>query len=585
MFMMFNFQESKNLSILDWLNVLFHGLRLDISAGAYLMAIPILLMTIFSFFPIHYTKTSLSVYNYILLFIVLYLGIVDMDLYSYWGFKLDITPLVYLKTPKEAAASLNLVEISLLFVLLLILYFTGIKIFKRHIISEFNGSPGANPVFSIPAVFILGLLAIPMRGGIGIAPVNLGSVYFHSNRFANHSAINVLWNAVYSVVERRSTDNSRIFMSEEKAEILFRNLYPKEAAHLQVINKDANIILIILESFSNKIIGALGGEPGITPELDTLCHNSLVFSNFFASGDRSEKGILCLFSGYPAQPMTTIINFPSKTQTLPFLKAPFHEKGYYTAFYYGGDLNFANFRSYFVNPWMDRIITSNDFPSNLNTQKWGVPDEFLFNKLISDIDTIRKPFFISCFTLSSHEPYDILVKPVFPPYNRSGMSKNCFYYTDSCLGKFIDSAKNSSWWDNTLIIILADHGSRYPGNTPSHVPEKYKIPMIWTGGAVTIADTVFSKYSSQTDLPRTLLSQFGLPVNDYPFSKDILDQNSRSFAMYFFNNGFGYVSDSAQAIYDLNINDYFITTGRLNPENSESSQAYLQVLTQDFNSR
>jgi len=424
-----------------------------------------------------------------------------------------------------------------------------------------------------------------MRGGIGIAPINLSSAYFHTNRFANHSAINVLWNTVYSIVERKSLSTSHRFMDNARADELFDTFYPKETSHIQVVKKDANIILIILESFSNKIISGLGGEHGISPEMDTLCMNSVVFRNFFSSGDRSEKGMLSLFSGYPAQPTTTIINFPSKTQKLPFLKAPFHDKGYYTAFYYGGDLNFANFKSYFTNPWMDRIVTLNDFPTELNTQKWGVPDEYLFEKMIADLDTISQPFFISCFTLSSHEPYDAPMDSVFPSNSRDGMSKNAYYYSDKCLGTFIDKAKASDWWDNTLIIILADHGSRFPGNTPNHVPLKFQIPMIWTGGAVLIPDTSINVYASQCDLPRTLLNQFDLPVNDYRFSKDIFGESSKSFAMYFFNNGFGYMSDSTRAIYDINIKDYILSEGVRSDEKPESPKAYLQVLSNDFNSR
>ena len=134
--------------------------------------------------------------------------------------------------------------------------------------------------------------------------------------------------------------------------------------------------------------------------------------------------------------------------------SPFHDKGYYTAFYYGGDLNFANFKSYFTNSSMDRQISLPDFQSSLNTQKWGVPDEFLFEKMISDIDTIKSPFFISCFTLSSHEPYDIPVEHAFPGINRDDLSKSAFHYTDKHLGSFIKKARQSDWWKNTLIIIL-----------------------------------------------------------------------------------------------------------------------------------
>ncbi len=585
MFMVFNFHDSMKLNFVDWLGVLWHGLRLDMSAAAYLMAIPVIFITLLCFFDPRYTRSFLKVYNYIFLFVVLYLGVVDMELYSYWGVKLDAAPLVYLKTPKEAALSTPVIEIVLLFVFLLALYIAGLKIYRKFVLSALEKSNTSFWPFSFVGIFTLGFLILPMRGGIGIAPINLGSAYFHANRFANHSAINVLWNSMYSLVERKSLNTSFRFMDEAKADELFSTFYPPEVNHTRVVKRDANVILVILESFSNKIIGELGGEKGITPFTDTLCRNSLVFPNFFATGDRSEKGMVGIFSGYPAQPTTSIIEFPSKTQSMPFLAAPFHDKGYYTAFYYGGDMNFANFRSYFTNQWMDRLITKNDFPSELSTQKWGVPDQFLFDKMIADIDTINSPFFISCFSLSSHEPYDTPMEPVFPTNNRNDMSKNGFYYTDRCLGKFIQQAKTKPWWENTLVIIIADHGSRFPGNTPNHVREKFNIPMIWTGGALETPATSIYTYSSQSDLPRTLLRQLDLPADNYKFSQDILDVNPKSFAMYFFNNGFGYMSDSVQGIYDNNINAFIDSTGTLGSETRESSKAYLQVLSRDFSSR
>jgi phosphoglycerol transferase MdoB-like AlkP superfamily enzyme len=585
MFMAFNFHESFQLSISEWLGVLWHGLRLDMSAAAYLVVIPVIFISLLSFFDMRYTRSFLKIYNYFFLLIIVYLGVVDMELYSYWGFKLDITPLVYLKTPKEAAASLSFLEIGFLILMLIVIYFITLKIYKKFILSALDGSTEPSRMFSFSGIILLGLLFISIRGGVGIAPINLGSAYFSSNRFANHSAINVLWNCVYSFVERKSLNTSYEFMDDDKANEIFKSLNSQEVNHIQVVKKDANVILIILESFSNKIIGELGGEPGITPELDTICRNSVVFRNFFASGDRSEKGMLSIFSGYPAQPTTTIMEFPSKTQNLPFLTSPFHNKGYYTAFYYGGDLNFANFRSYFTNPWIDKLITLKDFPAEQNKQKWGVPDEFLFNKMITDLDTVNQPFFISCFTLSSHEPYDTPLVPVFPTNNRNDMSKNGFYYSDQSLGAFLDKAKKSDWWKNTLIIIIADHGSRFPGNTPNDIPLKFNIPMIWTGGAVTIPDTSISTYASQCDLPSTLLHQFDLPVNNYNFSKDIFNAKSKSFAMYFFNNGFGYMSDSVRAVYDISIDKYIYTSGTLNNDCKESAKAYLQVVSKDFNSR
>ena len=583
--MIFNNKESFKLDLSDWFAVLWHGLRLDLSAGAYLMIIPVIVLGLLSIFNGKLSQYFINAYTTILLFVVLFLGVVDMELYSYWGFKLDVTPVIFLKTPKDALASVSYLEVGLLILLVGFLFYLWYRIYRKLILAPFKSVVKKSVFYSFTSLFLLGFLLIPVRGGIGIAPINISSAYFHSNRFANHSAVNVLWNTVYSIVDRKKLQTTYKFMEEKKANELFHALYPEDHESVKVLKGNSNIILFILESFSNKIIEELGGLPGITPEMDKLCRNSMVFSNFFATGDRSDKGIVGILSGFPAQPTTSIINYPSKTQDLPFLLKPFHNHGYYTAFYYGGDLNFANFKSYFTNPAMDKIVTVNDFPSELNTQKWGVPDEYLFDRILADADTIKNPFFIYCFTLSSHEPYDIPMKPFFGNSSIEERSKSGFYYTDKCIGEFMEKARNKTWWDNTLIIFLADHGSRSPGFIPNHVKEKFQIPMIWTGGAVLTHDTVITKYSSQTDLPLTLLKQFDYEHDGYNYSKDIFDNSSPSFAMYFFNNGFGFMSDSASLIYDNNFHKFILGEGKDFTLFLEPSKAYLQKLSGDFYSR
>ena len=584
-FMVFNYKESFNLDLSVWISVLWNGMKLDLSAGAYLMIIPVLVLGILSLFDGKLSLNFLNIYTIIVLFTVLFLGVVDMELYSYWGFKLDITPVIFLKTPKDAIASVSYLEIGLLILILAILFYFWYRIYRKLIHLPVEKVFGKSMLFSFTSLLLLGLLFIPLRGGIGIAPINISSVYFHTSRFANHSAVNVLWNTVYSIVDRKKLQTTNKFMEENKANELFMSLYSEDHEPVKVVKPNSNVILILLESFSNKIIAELGGQPGITPEIDALCRNSLVFSNFFATGDRSDKGIVGILSGFPAQPTTSIINYPSKTQDLPFLLKPFHEDGYFTAFYYGGDLNFANFKSYFTNPAMDKIVTVNDFPAEQNQQKWGVPDEYLFNRIISDADDIKSPFFIYCFTLSSHEPYDIPGKPFFGSSTIDERSKSGFYYTDKCIGEFMEKAKTKPWWENTLIIFLADHGNRYPGLIPNHVREKFQIPMIWTGGAVLNYDTLITKYCSQTDLPKTLLKQFGYESDSYKYSKDIFDRSSPSFAMYFFNNGFGFMSDSACLIYDNNFRKFIQEEGKNASIFKEPSKAYLQILSDDFYSR
>ena len=583
LFLLFNYQEASELSLKDLLLVIVYGLKLDVSMAAYISIIPVILIIAGTYLNKRIINLILKVYTFLLLFIILFMGVVDMELYSYWGFKLDITPLIYIKTPGDALASINPTEIILLVALFFFLFFLSARVYRKFFNSLLNNSY-IRWYFLVPSGLLsLLILFILARGGIGISAMNLSHVYFHQERFANHSAINVTWNTLYSFLERKKLQTSQQFMDAKIANDLVDETFSYESElSTNIVKPGSNILLIVLESFSNKIISALGGEDSITPNLNKLAGKSVVFNNFYASGDRSDKGLVSIFSGYPAQPTTSIIDYPSKSQKLPFMYKPFSENGYETAFYYGGDLNFANFKSYFSNPYVDRLVTKDNFSSKDQKQKWGVPDGILFDRLKSDIDKTGKPFFYSCFTLSSHEPFDVPMKPVFGTKNRDQLSKNGFYYSDSVLNDFLSEAEKSAWWDKTLIIITADHGSRSPGNTQNHSREKFHIPMLWTGGALLLKDSTIHTAGSQTDIPATILSLFGYDYSMFDFSRNLLNKNLNDFAYYAFNNGFGCITPSGYVIYDIDFNKCLIDGVEDSHKSLETGKALLQLISSDF---
>ncbi len=181
-----------------------------------------------------------------------------------------------------------------------------------------------------------------------MAPLNTGVVYFHkTNPFANHAGINVIWNFFQSVAEGHKHLYPDNFYDSEKAARILTDI-THDFGHTQhVLNSDKpNILVIVLESFTAKIIEPLGGMPGVTPQLNQLVHEGILFDNFYASGDRTDKGIVAVLSGYPAQPLSSIIKYPNKTQSLPFLSRSLQSAGYHTSFVYGGDIGFANMESY-----------------------------------------------------------------------------------------------------------------------------------------------------------------------------------------------------------------------------------------------
>jgi phosphoglycerol transferase MdoB-like AlkP superfamily enzyme len=287
-----------------------------------------------------------------------------------------------------------------------------------------------------------------------------------------------------------------------------------------------------------------------------------------------------VLAGYPAQPAQSIIKEPKKTQSLPGLVRILMDKGYSSSFWYGGEINFANFNSFVISSGFSDIITEKNFnPADYNS-KWGVHDHILFKTLRDSMTKVKEPFIKVVLTLSSHEPFDVPMKPVFAGSDDKTKYRNSVYYSDKALGSFLDWAKETSWWKNALIVMVADHCARF-SDMPNYEPVSFRIPMIWVGGAVEKKGILVEKLGSQVDIPTTILNQLGL-AGSFPFGKDLLSDRSKSFAFYTYNEGFGFLTDSSAVGFDLKSRTPMLMKGK-NPESGElKGKAYLQVLFNDY---
>jgi phosphoglycerol transferase MdoB-like AlkP superfamily enzyme len=195
--------------------------------------------------------------------------------------------------------------------------------------------------------------------------------------------------------------------------------------------------------------------------------------------------------------------------------------------------------------------------------------------------SVKELFLKVVLTLSSHEPFDVPMEPVFKGSDDMAKYKNSVYYTDKTLGSFFDWAKGTDWWKNTLIILVADHCARISSDMPNYKPNVFRIPMLWIGGALSERDIRITKLGSQVDIPTTLLDQLGIP-GPFPFSKDLLSDQSKSFAFYTYNEGFGFLTDSSAVGFDLKSRMPMLSEGK-DPESAEKKgKAFLQVLFNDY---
>lgn len=340
--------------------------------------------------------------------------------------------------------------------------------------------------------------------------------------------------------------------------------------------------MVILEGFSANVIESTGGEEGVTPQLNRLSKEGVLFRNMYASSFRTDRGLVATLNGYLAQPTTSIMKYPSKSQSLPSIAKSLRAEGYNTDVLYGGDINFTNMRSFFFNSGYNSLTADVDFPIKSRLSKWGANDDVTFDRLYDDIVKDKKkqsPWFCTFLTLSSHEPFKVPYQRLEHPY------LNSVAFTDSCIGSFVDKIKQTPVWDNLLIVFVSDHGFRYPDTFKEYEPGRYHIPCLWIGGAIK-QSAVFDELISQTDLAATLLGQLSVDHQEFIFSRDFFRPDYPKSIFYSFNNGFAFMDSTGVSIYDNAAGVPLLESPAAGSEHRfEKGKAVLQTLYQDLGNR
>lgn len=587
-FMLYHQALANGCSLTDYLQVITHGLLLDCTVSGYLTAIPLLCVLISLWLPGAFYRKFLKGYFLIMSLLIAAIFAVDVALYGYWGFRLDATLFFYLQSPADAMASVPIGSFLLQFAVFLIYAYGMFWVFKRFIIPLFPTTPVNHRFGGTVVVFLLaGILFIPIRGGVTTSTANVGMVYFSKNQFLNHSAINPAFSLLASLSKQQDFAAQFNFFPEVERAERYKDLthhndsLTNQTEKLELLTTNRpNILIILLESFTANAIEAVGGKAGVTPNLNRLSKDGITFSNMYANSFRTDRGLVAVLNGYLAQPTTSIMKYPAKSQTLPSIAKSLGEQGYVTDMLYGGDINFTNMQSYFYGSGYSKITADRDFPLSKRLSKWGANDDITFTHLyesISERDE-KTPWFSTFLTLSSHEPFEVPFQHLDDPY------LNSVAFTDSCIGSFVDKLKELPVWKNTLIILVSDHGYRYPSPMLDYEPRRFHIPMIWLGGAIK-EPLIIDTYANQTDLAATLLSQLNLPHHPFTFSRDILDPGYPKYSFYTFPNGFGFIDSTGVSVYDNESNKPLMQEPEDSNARLDKGKVLLQTLYDDLGSR
>ena len=586
--------------------VIWHGLPLDLSMAGYLSVIPGLLSIAVVWLKRELVKPIMNIYFIIASLFITCSFLLNASLYPYWKYPLDSTPLFYFFTsPADAIASVSIWQVILSIVILIVLtvgvWFTlrmrgekrqqysrysygygGFGSGKRNRFDDFDRHRGRT---SIILLLLTGLLFLPIRGGITVSTMNTGQAYYSQNAYLNHSAVNPLFSLFESITHQEDFASLYRFMKDKEADKIFATMTSTSDENTYPLLNEAtfkkgtpDILIVIMESFASDIMPSMGSYKDVAVCLDSIAQQSILFTRFYANSFRTDRGMVSILSGYPAQPTTSIMRYPRKTSQLPSIARNLAKyKNYKTTYYYGGDADFCNMRSYLVSQGYQHIISDANFPIEDKLSKWGVPDHILAARMMEDIkaqQNEKRPMLRILQTSSSHEPFEV-------PYHRLKDKRlNAFAYTDSVMGAIVREYRKLPRWKNTLIVFVPDHVGGYKENLNDHDRSRYQIPLILAGGAISRPMKV-GIIGSQHDIAATLLGQLGVEHREFTFSKNMMSDATPKFAFFAVNDAFGIVSEENSLIYDNRAKRIVYDKGEKG-FNLKRGQAYLQKLYDDL---
>lgn len=577
-----------------YIEVIRAGLKMDRAVAGYFTA-PLLLILIIGMFCADTRKVNRAI-NFWLIITSVVLGLTftaDTVLYSYWGFKLDTTPLFYLFTsPASAMASATGWQIAGALAATALSTFIIYRIIRLLTpclpVEKYPPSTKTELKRAGVLTLLLALLFIPIRGGFTVSTMNVSAAYFSNDSRLNHAAVNPFFSLLYSATHADDFKGEFAYFEDEDAERIFRKItapqkrIQSDSTAVTLRCERPDIYLIILESFSSHLFPSLGGAD-VASRLDSVATapGALLFTDIYASSFRTDRALTAILSGFPGQPTTSVMKHVSKTETLPSISRELISAGYTPEYYYGGDANFTNMKAYLASSGFGKIISDSDFPVGDRLSKWGAHDDRLFDKVRQELTPYdpESPKFRVIQTSSSHEPFEV---PFAPEKKDEPAEVTAFRFADSVTADFINALyADSTEWNNSLIIVVPDHYGCWPKNLSEK--DAHRIPLIFTGGALRSPVPFETQTGSQTDLAATLLGLLRLPGGRFGYSRDLLSTEDAP-AFFSSRNNIALVNGDNLIVYNID-SETPITAEGDTAGLTDGVKAYVQRVYRDIAGR
>jgi phosphoglycerol transferase MdoB-like AlkP superfamily enzyme len=290
-----------------------------------------------------------------------------------------------------------------------------------------------------------------------------------------------------------------------------------------------NVVVVLEESLGSQFVGTLNGSggPSLTPHFDSLASEGTLMTRAYSTGNRTIRALEATTSSLPPLPGISVVRRPESVDlfTLPAL---LRSRGYATEFIYGGRAMFDGMGAYMRNNGMERVIEQRDYPSGEFTTAWGVSDEAIFDKALSQMDSLHatgRPFYTLVLSVSNHRPYTYPAGRIAADPNER-KRVNVVQYADWALGRFVRNARTHAFFDSTVFVLMGDHGPRVYG--ASEIPlASYSVPMLFYAPGIVPAGVRVSDLASSMDVPPTVLGLLGGDYDSKFFGRDVLSPRAR----------------------------------------------------------
>ncbi len=576
--------------------VFVQGLRFDLVLLGIALVLPVLSFPLLASSErlVPLWRGLLSVYLPTVFFAALFMELSTPSFIDQFDFRPNILFVEYLNHPREVAATLwGAYKAPLIFT---VVFVTGLTVLVarqlRRIVAGAR-SPGPLPTLLVMPLLLVLCLGL-VRSTTDHRPVNPSTVALSNDSLVNDLALSSAYTVLYALYEtRHESEGGFRYVNIDDEEVFHEvraamNVAPPDftstelpTLHTQrpeaTLATPKNLVIVIEESLGAEFVGSLGGLD-LTPNLDALSRQGLWFTNLYATGTRSVRGLEAIVSGFTPTPARSVVKLGKSQRDFFTLAELLGNAGYDTSFIYGGEAQFDNMRRFFMNNGFDKVIDKNDYPDPVFTGSWGVSDEDLFNRAHEVFSAEHdRPFFSLVFTSTNHSPFEFPDGRIELVDEQKNTVNNAVKYADHALGEFFEKAQASDYWDDTVFLVVADHNSRVYGSDVVPV-DRFHVPALILGGS--IAPAAFTPVASQIDLAPTLLSLVGVATEHPMIGHDLTRPEAQQYpgrAIMQFNGIQAYMEGDRVAVLqkDVPLRQFTYRDGRL-LETDESNSALVR---------